>query len=224
MPFVEVKGINCAYEVHGEGPALVLIHGLGSSARDWAPQIQAFAPDHSVIAVDLYGHGRSTEMPPHCRMHDFAGQVAAVLKKEAVAQAHLVGISLGGAVALQLALEFPALLKSLVVVNSRPDFTPQSWGDRLMVLQRLLVIRLMGMRQMGKLLSAKLFPESFDLQQQFIERYSLNSKTKYLHSLKALLCWDVSDRLGEKYSVPRWSFHPSMITTRLKRHALLLIG
>lgn len=192
-----VDGIDCSYMAKGKGEALLFIHGLGSSARDWAPQFEAFANDYRLIAPDLFGHGETRGLPSQLSIARMAAQVAATLHAEGLHRVHVVGLSLGGAVALQLALDQPQLVASLVIVNSRPDFTTQSWADRLMVIQRLLLIRLLGMRRMGRFLGRKLFPQDQRLQEQFSAHYARNNKSAYLKSLHALLVWTVADRLAE---------------------------
>jgi pimeloyl-ACP methyl ester carboxylesterase len=59
MPTIPVNDTHLYYEIHGEGQPLLLIHGLGSSTRDWELQVPEFAKSHRVITFDLRGHGRS---------------------------------------------------------------------------------------------------------------------------------------------------------------------
>jgi 3-oxoadipate enol-lactonase len=59
MPKIQSNGINLYYEIHGEGQPLLLIHGLGSSARDWEYQVAEFSESYEVITFDLRGHGQS---------------------------------------------------------------------------------------------------------------------------------------------------------------------
>ncbi len=61
MSMMQMKDLKLYYEVSGEGQALLFIHGLGSSTRDWEYQIPAFAKEYRVIALDLRGHGQSAK-------------------------------------------------------------------------------------------------------------------------------------------------------------------
>src|SRR5512138_1073317 len=105
MPSVIVNGIQLHYEVRGQGQPLVFIHGLGSSTRDWDAQTAAFEHDYQVITCDLRGHGQSDKQAGPYTIPLFATDLASLLAGLGVDSAHLVGISLGGAVALQCALD-----------------------------------------------------------------------------------------------------------------------
>jgi aminoacrylate hydrolase len=109
------------YEIHGpEGaPAVLLSSGLGGAAGYWAPQIPALSRDFRVIAYDQFGTGRSPGgLPERYAIADMAAEVAALLDSLGVKRCHFVGHALGGLVGLQLALDRPALLDHLVVVNA----------------------------------------------------------------------------------------------------------
>jgi pimeloyl-ACP methyl ester carboxylesterase len=91
-------GATLAYEVHGDGPPLVLVHGITDCRRMWDPLVPAFAADHRVIAVDLRGHGESARRAPYDPF-TMADDLRAVLQHAGATQpAVLVGHSLGGIV------------------------------------------------------------------------------------------------------------------------------
>lgn len=107
------------------GPPLVILHGLLGSHRNWRAIAQALARDHRVYAVDLRNHGQS----PHSERMDYAhltADVAAFIRDLAVGAVRLVGHSLGGKVAMCVALAEPELVASLVVV----DIAPVAYPDR----------------------------------------------------------------------------------------------
>src|SRR5579862_3087511 len=113
--------IKLHHEIVGKGPSLVFIHGLGSSTRDWEFQIPEFAKSYQVITFDLRGHGQSDKPDVPYTIPMFAADTAGLLSSLGVERAHLVGISLGGAVAFQFALDYPDLLRTLTIVNSAPS-------------------------------------------------------------------------------------------------------
>ncbi|MGB0220631.1 MAG: alpha/beta fold hydrolase [Sinimarinibacterium flocculans] len=184
------------YSVHGRGAPLLLIHGLGSSGNDWAPQIPAFAAHHRVIAPDLRGHGRSPSPAAPWSMHAFADDLLALLDDLGIGSAHVLGLSLGGGIAFQLAVQAPHRVRSLVIVNSGPELLPRTLGEHLAIWKRYAIIHLLGMRRMGAALAPRLFPEAPELQRRFVERFATNDKRAYLAALRAFVGWSVTRQLG----------------------------
>jgi pimeloyl-ACP methyl ester carboxylesterase len=199
MPVLPLRDINLYYEVAGQGDPIVFIHGLGSSARDWEYQVPFFAPRYRVVVFDVRGHGRSDKPPGPYSVPLFAQDAAALIRALEAAPAHVVGISMGGMIALQLAVDEPALVRSLVVVNSGPELVVRTFRERLMILQRFLIVRLLGMRKMGEVLSQRLFPrpDQAPLRQMFVERWAENDPRAYREAMRALVGWSVADRLGD---------------------------
>lgn len=197
MPRLPLPDISLYYEVAGQGDPIVFIHGLGSSARDWEYQVPFFAPRYRVVVFDVRGHGRSDKPPGPYSVPLFAQDTAALIRALEVAPAHIVGISMGGMIALQLAVDEPALVRSLVVVNSGPELVVRTLQERLQILQRFLIVRLLGMRKMGEVLSKRLFPrpEHAQLRQMFVERWAENDPRAYREAMRALVGWSVADRL-----------------------------
>lgn len=126
MPRVRVNGVQLSYQQAGNGPDLVLIHGLGASLAFWYVLVAPFLARHfRVTAVDLRGHGLS-EMPSlDYTSADMARDVSRLLEEFGIERAHLVGHSFGGLVALQCAVRFPEQVDRLVIADSRlPQVQP----------------------------------------------------------------------------------------------------
>lgn len=187
------------YEIVGQGKSLLLIHGLGSSLKDWELQIPEFSKNYQVIAIDLRGHGQSDKPPGPYSILLFASDVAELLKTLELAPAHVVGISLGGMVAYQIAVSFPEVVRSIVVVNCTPEFVIRNTEERRQVFLRKLIVQLLGMRGTGKFLSKRLFikPEQEEIRRQFVERWAENDLRAYRASMQSLLGWSVAEKLGE---------------------------
>ena len=92
------------HDIHGEGPPVVLLHAGLTDSRLWEPQLRSFPQSHSVLRVDLPGFGNS---PFETNPVSFRGAVRDVMDAEGIDRAALVGVSLGGNTALELALESP---------------------------------------------------------------------------------------------------------------------
>lgn len=198
MPKTVVNHIQMHYEENGQGEPLVFIHGLGSSTRDWELQVGEFSKDYRVITLDLRGHGQSDKPGGRYSMPMFADDVVGLLKALDIEAAHVVGLSLGGMVAFQLALDFPGMVKTLVIVNSFPEVVIRSFKDLLDALQRFAIVRLKGMRKMGEVLASRLFPkeEHAPIRAIFADRWAENDTRAYQNTMKAILGWSVTKRLG----------------------------
>lgn len=198
MPEIQINDIVMYYEVHGQGQPLVFIHGLGSSTRDWEFQTGPFARTYQVIPFDLRGHGRSEKPAGPYTLPLFAADTAGLLEALHVPAAHVVGVSLGGGVAFQLALDAPARVKTLTIVNSTPALAGSPRDIQQEMDRRTAIVQQMGMRAMGEALSPHLFPrpEEAALRQTFAERWAENDPRAYSDALRSMVGWDVRDRLG----------------------------
>jgi len=184
--------------VQGRGPPLVFIHGLGSSTRDWEHQVAEFSKRYDVITFDLRGHGLSDKPPGPYSLPVFAADTAALVRALGVESAHIVGLSLGGAVAFQLAVDFPSMVKTLTIVNSAPTMGGNTPEVKQEIRRRVEIVQQRGMRAMGQDLSKNLFPKEFNaaVRETFVERWSENEPRPYIASLLSMSGWSVVDKLG----------------------------
>ncbi len=107
-----------AYREAGAGPALVLLHGIGSQSGSWVRQLEALAPRFRVIAWDAPGYGESDPLPAEApSADDYAGSLGALLDALGVQQAVLVGSSLGALMAGAFAARWPRRVAGLVLLN-----------------------------------------------------------------------------------------------------------
>ena len=198
MPTLLVNNCSLYYEVQGQGETLLFIHGLGSSTRDWDAQVSVFASAYQVVTFDLRGHGRSDKPAGPYRIDQFAADAIGLLDALHVASAHVVGISLGGGVAFQIAIDYPARVKSLTIVNSAPALGVNPEDARKEIERRVAIVQQMGMRAMGEALSPNLFPkpEQAALRQTFIERWAENDPPAYIEATRSMLGWTVLDKIG----------------------------
>jgi pimeloyl-ACP methyl ester carboxylesterase len=122
-------GARLAYQVTGEGPAVVLVHGFGLDMRMWDPQVEPLAAQFRVVRYDCRGFGASGPLDPAVP-YTQADDLVALLDHLAIADAVLVGLSFGGRVALQTALAAPARVRGLALLGAVLDGVPWDPGSR----------------------------------------------------------------------------------------------
>ena len=134
LKFVPIHGHDVGYRRAGSGPALLLIHGMAGSSRTWREVMPALAQGHDVIAPDLLGHGESAKPVGDYSLGAFASGLRDLLSLLDVDRVTVVGQSLGGGVALQLAYQHPELVERLVLVGSGGLGREVSWMLRALTL------------------------------------------------------------------------------------------
>lgn len=197
MPSANLENISLYYEEAGAGEPLVLLHGLGSNGRSWEYQIAPFSEHFRVIVPDVRGHGRSTKPPGPYSVTQFSKDIFALLDHLQVDQFHLVGLSMGGMIGFQMAVEKPERLKSMIVVNSGPELIPQGLKEKWQIWQRKLITRFVSMEKIAEIIGGRLFPESdqAELKEKFIQQMGGNDPKAYKAATNALLGWSVSNQL-----------------------------
>lgn len=120
MPTTKANGIEIYFEVHGEGPPLLLIMGLGANATAWWKQVPAFSEHYRVIAFDNRGAGRSEKPVGAYSIAQMADDAAALMDALEVPSSHVFGMSLGGMIAQEYALRHPQRVQSLVLGGTTP--------------------------------------------------------------------------------------------------------
>ena len=130
--FAEVKGVQMRYFVGGDGPPLVLVHGLGGAASNWTELAPLLRERYRLLVPDLPGHGASTALPAVSGMEPFADRVALVAEREGMLPAPVVGHSLGGLVVLRLALRRPEAVDAVVLAGAAGLSIGNVWGRNLL--------------------------------------------------------------------------------------------
>src|SRR5438094_8190642 len=130
--FAEIKGVRMRYFVGGEGPPLILVHGLGGAAANWIELVPLLVRRHRLLVPDLPGHGGSTALPAVAGLDPYADRVALVAKREGMLPAPVVGHSLGGAVVLRMALRQPDAALPLVLAAAAGLSVGSIWGRNML--------------------------------------------------------------------------------------------
>jgi len=198
MATIRVNDIEIYYESSGSGAPVLLLHGLGSSTLDWEYQVPALAPSYRVIAMDVRGHGRSAKPPAPYSVSQFAADATALLCALNAAPAHVVGLSMGGMIAFQMAVDSPDAVRSLTIVNSGPEMILRTPEQKAGIAARYDIVRARGMAALAKIVAGPLFPEAHQaaLRQRFEEHVAANDPEAYLASLSAINGWSVTDRIA----------------------------
>jgi aminoacrylate hydrolase len=118
MPKADLGDLQLYYEVHGEGPPLLLVSGLGGAAAYWLPNLPAFAAKHRVVIHDHRGTGQSTHSKIRYSVDQMTDDLIRLMDHLKIDRAHLVGHSTGGAIAQTLAVTRPERLASLVLFST----------------------------------------------------------------------------------------------------------
>jgi 3-oxoadipate enol-lactonase len=199
MTTIDIDGVSLHVEAQGHGTPVLALHGLGSSARDWEPVTPHLAARHRVIAPDMRGHGRSDRPGGRYDVPRFARDVAGLCERMAIPRAHVIGLSMGGMIAFELALARPDLVRSLVIVNSGPDMVPRTFPVAVALARRVVITTFLGPSGMARTLAPLLFPkpEQADLRERFRLSMSANDPIAYRRSTMGLMGWSVAHRLHE---------------------------
>src|SRR5687768_7017912 len=115
---IRLHGHDVAYRMAGEGPAIVLVHGIAGSSDTYLRALPHLIERHTVIAPDLLGHGESAKPRGDYSLGAFASGIRDLLIGLDIAGATVVGHSLGGGIAMQFAYQFPERCQRLVLVSS----------------------------------------------------------------------------------------------------------
>lgn len=127
MGKIKANGINFYYEVHGSGEPLILIEGLGYSTWMWYKQIEELAKHFKVIVFDNRGVGFSDKPDTEYSIELFAEDTAEILSALGISKAHILGVSMGGFIAQEFAINYPEMVNKLILCSTSfggPDSIP----------------------------------------------------------------------------------------------------
>ena len=203
MPTVRVGDINMYYEVHGEGEPLVLILGLSADLTSWMLQTPEFSKKYQVIVFDNRGVGRTDAPDMAYSTWMMADDTAGLLDALVIEKAHVLGHSMGGFIAQELALKYPQRVKSLILASSGTRET--SLGKYLIdtwarMAQEGVSLETRLMEQLLWLLTDKFF-DNPDMVQMAITVMLANPYPQSTHGLArqtgACLEHDTRERIGK---------------------------
>ncbi|MBK7583819.1 MAG: alpha/beta hydrolase [Myxococcales bacterium] len=118
MEQVEIGGLNIAFERKGSGPPVVLLHGGLSDGREWRRQLDELSDEFTLVAWDAPGCGGSADPPASFRMPDYADCLVAFIGALGLGRPHVLGLSWGGTLALELYRRWPNIPRTLLLASS----------------------------------------------------------------------------------------------------------
>lgn len=198
MGVLRVEGARLYFQQAGAGPALVLLHGLGASGADFESVAPELSRHFQVIVPDLRGHGASDRAGDY-GVPRFAADTWRLLDHLRVTAPVLVGHSMGGAVAMQMALDRPGAVRALVLANTLPSFLTDTLPKRLMLWTRLLLMGVLGPRRLSQIMTQRMYPHPHQakLRAKVARRNARHDRNVYLASIRALTRWSILDRVRE---------------------------
>ena len=180
MPVTHAGDIDMYYEVHGSGEPLVLIGGLANDVSEWEWMVNWCAQTHRVLAFDNRGAGRTDKPDAPYSIPMMADDTDALMEAVGMSHATVLGVSMGGRIALELALEHPDRVARLILVSTTASARPETSTSRMELLS---------------MLSSRLFRGKYPQPRHAFARQRQASRT-----------YDCVDRLGEIH-VPTTILH-----------------
>jgi pimeloyl-ACP methyl ester carboxylesterase len=200
LQYRTIHGYRRAFVCTGRGPALLLIHGIGDRHDTWRPLIAGLARDHTVIAPDLLGHGASDKPRADYSVGGFANAMRDLLTVLGIERATVVGHSLGGGVAMQMAYQYPERCERIVLVATGGVGREVHAALRLAAAPNAdLILPLLGLPGMGivgravlrvlELLDTGLGRDADDLSRVFEALPDVASRRAFVRTLRAVVDW-----------------------------------
>ncbi len=198
MPTLTIDDIDIHYREHGHGEPLVLLHGLGSSGADWAFQIESLGQHFRLVIPDLRGSGLSPAPSGRYSIGLFASDIWKLLDQLDIPHISLMGFSLGGAVAVEMALQRPQSVSRLMTINTLPSYRLDNWRKRMELYSQMALVRSLGMRTVAGIAAKRLFrqPHQEPMRRRVVEVIGASPKRPYLQTVKALARWCALDRMA----------------------------
>lgn len=196
MAVLQRDGVGLFYLQEGSGqPPLVFIHGMTCDHNFFGPQAEHFAPHHQVVSVDLRGHGQSHKPRQDYTIEGFAQDTAWLCEQLDLARVVVVGHSMGGAVALQMAQDYPELVRAAVILDTTVLSSAER-RDEILPAMKAAMAR-PGYQQVFRDYFGNLFLPSDDpeLKVEVLERMLRTPQHVIVALFEALRRWDGAEAL-----------------------------
>jgi len=181
-------------------PVVLLLHGLGADSTSWSLQYPVLSQaGYRPLAPDAPGFGGSPYDGGGWNIRRVTGQMAGLLEELGSGSAHVVGLSMGGVIAQQFAMDFPHLTKKLVLVSTFSVLRPETLGAWAYFIRRTAAVLVQGPEAQAQMVARRLFPDPQDqeLREMFIAIVSCADPRAYRRAMVALGLFDSRKRLHE---------------------------
>jgi pimeloyl-ACP methyl ester carboxylesterase len=197
--FAQSGRIRTRYQMSGEGPDLVLIHGVGSALDDWAGVVEALGGRYRTLCYDLRGHGQSDKPEGPYELSDFVEDLSALTETLGIKRFHLAGFSLGGLIAQGFALTHQERLRSVMLISTVAGRTEE---ERKRVIDRLEIVATGIPGQHFRNSMSRWFTDEFiarnpELIERLARRNQENDPAAYAAAYRVLAVSEMADRLHE---------------------------
>jgi 3-oxoadipate enol-lactonase len=203
MPYERVGDVDLYYELTdfcepwaNDRTPVLFIHGLGGNHRMWLPQVPAFCGRYPVLTVDLRNHGESTKLDRESSVAEMAADLTRLLRTLGVGAAHVVGLSLGGMIALQMTLDAPEAVAALVLADTLAGAPP---GFEEVGRQALALIESSTMAEIARVRITAAFSGHVDpaVRDYFVGQVARNQKPAYVRAARAGFAFNARERLRD---------------------------
>lgn len=183
----------------GEGPPLMLVHGVGASLASWNGVVESLSESFEILRLDLRGHGKSAHIEGSYSIDAFAEDVLKVMDEAGIARMHLAGFSLGGLIAQKLAVDWPERFDRIVILSAVAGRTPE---EREKVVARLGMIQEGGIKAITGAAQDRWFTKEFghrhpDVIENRIAELKAVHLSSYLEAYRVFGTTELVDTLHE---------------------------
>lgn len=203
MADIELEpGLTIHYlEINPSGdPVVLFLHGLGATSASWQLQFQPLADaGYRILAPDMRGFGRSSYPGGANNSEIMAADTIKFLQRLEIGTCHVIGISMGGTIALQTVLMKPGFAESLILTNTFAKLRPKGVATWIFYGIRLAMVHVIGIQKQATYVANRLFPqpEQGELRNEFTKQVRQANQKGYRSTMRSYSQYDLSDQLRE---------------------------
>ena len=202
MPVIPIRAGNIHFldPSPENSPAVILVHGLGTESSSWIYQITALADaGFRPIAPDLPGFGRSSYAGSRWSICETAAGLVEIADRLSLDRFHMAGISMGGTIALQTAIDHADRLRKLVLINTFATLRPKRWSEWSYLIKRYFRARVKGVGTQAEMTARRIFPreDQAELRVELISHIRNTDPVVYKTAMRELGLFDVRQYLKQ---------------------------